>query len=86
MAILETTPSRKEAIRQLASQLQRSTAEEAQQVKQMVGLLLEDAKHNLISAEGALLLQLQGEARAFQRVYEQLTTKRVELPTREPQQ
>jgi 4-diphosphocytidyl-2C-methyl-D-erythritol kinase len=77
------TTNRKERVRQLAGKLQSSTAEEAQQVKEMVGLLLEDAKHNLVSAEGAALIRLQGEARALQRIYEQLTTSRRELPTRE---
>jgi hypothetical protein len=71
--------TRKEQVRQLASKLQLSTAEEAQQVKEMVGLLLEDAKHNLITAEGESLLRLQGEARALQRINEQLTTKQRSL-------
>jgi hypothetical protein len=71
--------TRKEQVRQLASKLQLSTAEEAQQVKEMVGLLLEDAKHNLITAEGESLLRLQGEARALQRMNEQLTTKQRSL-------
>jgi ribosomal protein L17 len=79
-----TTPmTRKEQARQLASKLQQSTTEDAQQVKQMVGLLLEEAKHNLVTAEGAVLLRLQGEARALQRIFEQLTKKPTQLPTRE---
>ena len=77
---------RKEQARQLASDLQKSLSAEAQQIKQMIGLLLEDVKHSLISAEGDALLRLQGEARHLQRLYEQLTVKRVELPTRERQE
>jgi ribosomal protein L17 len=78
-------PNRKEQARQLAQKLQQSTSEEAQQIKQMVGLLLDDAKHNLIGAEGEAILRLQGEARALQRIFDQLTTKRVELTKREQQ-
>jgi hypothetical protein len=74
---------RKERARQLASSLQQSGTSEVQQVKEMIGLLLEDAKHNLVTAEGDALIRLQGEARLLQRIYEQLTVRRVELPTRE---
>jgi hypothetical protein len=75
---------RKEAARQLASALQASTSVEAQQVRQMIALLLDDVKHNLVTAEGDALIRTQGEARLLQRLYEQLTNKRVELPTRGP--
>jgi hypothetical protein len=74
---------RRERARQLASGLQQSGTSEVQQVKEMIGLLLEDAKHNLVTAEGDALIRLQGEARLLQRIYEQLTVRRVELPTRE---
>lgn len=74
---------RKDQARQLANSLQKSSALEAQQVKQMIGLLLEDVKHNLITAEGDALFRLQGEARLLHRLFEQLTVRRVELPTRE---
>lgn len=75
--------TRKQEARQLASELQKSATPEAQQVKQMIGLLLEDAKHNLVTAEGDALLRLQGEARFLSKLFEQLTTKRVDLPNRE---
>lgn len=77
---------RKDQARMLASSLQASTAPEAQQVRQMIGLLLEDVKHNLISAEGDTLIRLQGEARLLQKLYEQLTVKRAELPVRGPRE
>jgi hypothetical protein len=77
---------RKDQARQIASDLQKSSTSEVQQVKQMIALLLEDAKHNLVLAEGDVLVRLQGEARLLQRLYEQLTVRRVELPTRERQE
>lgn len=77
------TKSRKDQARQLANDLQKSNASEVQQAKEMIALLIEDAKHNLVGAEGDAILRLQGEARSLQRIYEWLTTKRVDLPNRE---
>jgi predicted RNA binding protein with dsRBD fold (UPF0201 family) len=77
------TVNRKEQARRLAASIQQSTAPEAQQVKQMIGLLLEDARHNLVTSEGDSLLRLQGEARLLQRLHDQLTNKRVQLAGRE---
>jgi predicted RNA binding protein with dsRBD fold (UPF0201 family) len=77
------TMTKKEQARRLASNLQKSTAPEVQQVKEMIVLLLEDAKHSLIAAEGDAILRLQGEARSLQRIYELLTVQRTELPVRE---
>src|SRR4051812_43907536 len=65
---------RKEQARQIASSLQKSSVPEVKQVKEMISLLLEDVKHNLISAEGDMVLRLQGEARVLSRLFEQLTT------------
>lgn len=57
----------------LASDLQKSVAPEAQAAKELLGLLLEEVKHKLISSEGDQTLRLQGEARAFERLHTQLT-------------
>lgn len=72
----------KDQARQLASELQQSTMPEAYKIKQMIDLLFENVKHNLVNAEGDNFLRLQGEARLLQRLREQLTVKRVELPQR----
>lgn len=65
--------SRKEQIGQLASELQRSTGREADIIKQLVDLLFEEAKAKLVNSEGDVTLRLQGEARALEALYRQLT-------------
>lgn len=65
---------RKARASQLVNDLQRSTAFEVVAIKELVNLLYEDAKHKLVMGEGDNLLRLQGEARALQRLYEDLTT------------
>lgn len=44
-------------------------------LKSLLGLLLEDAKHKLVTAAGENLLWLQGEAQALQRLIRQLEEK-----------
>ena len=68
-----TTIPRKSRAETLASDLQKSTAPEALAVKELVQLLFEEAKHKLVRSEGEDMLRLQGEARAFDRLYTQLT-------------
>jgi hypothetical protein len=64
---------RRKRILEIASELQNSISPEALNIKKMVGLLFEEAKHKLVSAEGDDLLRLQGEARALDKLYKELT-------------
>lgn len=63
---------RREVAARLSENLSKSTAPEAQAVKELVDLLLEEAKHKLVSSEGDATLRLQGEARAFRDLGERL--------------
>lgn len=71
----------KERMHQLASELQRSHTIEADMTRELVNLLFESAKHNLVNYEGENLLRLQGEARALDRLYKQLTQPAPALTT-----
>lgn len=66
-------PTRKDRVSQLVGDLQKSTAYEALAIRELVGLLFEDTKHSLVSSEGEATLRLQGEARALDKLYKQLT-------------
>jgi hypothetical protein len=63
---------RRERAARLSDDLHRSTAPEALAVKELVDLLLEEAKHKLVSSEGEMTLRLQGEARAFKDLSDKL--------------
>jgi hypothetical protein len=65
--------SRKSRIQALQSELQKSISPEAINTKKMVGLLFEEVKHKLVFTEGDELLRLQGEARALDKLYRELT-------------
>lgn len=64
---------RKARIEEVASNLQKSISQEAMAIKELVGLLFENAKHNLVEAQGEDLLRLQGEAKAYRHLHTQLT-------------
>lgn len=64
---------RKARIAELASTLQRSVAPETIAIRELVKLLFEQHRDNLVDAEGNRMLQRQGAAQAFQRLYIQLT-------------
>lgn len=63
----------KSQIERLASELQKSQSIEAEKAKQLVDLMFEDAKDKLVSSSGDDTLRLQGEAKAFERLYTLLT-------------
>jgi hypothetical protein len=64
---------RKARVEQLTIELQKSIAPEAIAVKELLILLFEEAKNKLVSSEGDQTLRLQGEAKALERLYIQLT-------------
>lgn len=66
--------TRKAKVNRLASEIRgRATDPTAHAVKELLGLLLDDAKDNLVSSGGNQTLLLQGEAQALQRLIAQLT-------------
>lgn len=64
---------RKARQQSLASDLQKSVSAEALATKELVGLLLEEAKDNLVAARGEDVYRAQGEAAALQRLLTMLT-------------
>lgn len=64
--------SRKERLHRLESELSKSSNLETDQARELVGLLLEDAKDALVSSVGEETLRLQGEAKAFKRLVDKL--------------
>lgn len=65
--------SSKARVQELASNLQKSIAAEAAWAKEIVALLLEDTKNNLVTAQGDDMLRKQGEAQLLQRLHTDLT-------------
>lgn len=63
----------KQRTQEISSELQKSISPEAKLVKELVGLLFEDVKHNLISMQGDDLLRQQGAAQLLQRMLRELT-------------
>lgn len=64
---------RKARKQQLAGDLQRSTAFEAAAAKELLGLMLEDAKEEMLDAQPSDLLFAQGRAKALREVLILLT-------------
>lgn len=64
---------RKARQQSLADELQRSVSFEAIQIKELIGLMLEEAKDSLMSATGEDILRQQGAARGFSRLQDLLT-------------
>lgn len=64
---------RKARVQDLASDIQKSSAFEAQSVKELLELLVEDAKDALLEAQPSEFLKLQGEAAALRRLQTMLT-------------
>jgi hypothetical protein len=60
---------------QLASELQRSISDDALKAKELIQCLYEDAKDRMVSATGETLVRTQGEAWAYQRLYDRMTRK-----------
>lgn len=68
------TETPRQRARKLATDLYKSISPDAAAVKEMVGLLLEDAKNNLLQQTGDDMLRTQGEARAYAKLHKDLTT------------
>lgn len=64
---------RKREINRLAGELQRSNNPESRTVKELLGLLVEDAKDSLVASQGNETIRLQGEAQAFTRLLGMVT-------------
>lgn len=64
---------RKARISELSLEIQRGQGREALAVKELLSLLLEDVKHNLISTTGEQTLLAQGEAQALGRILKSVT-------------
>lgn len=65
--------NKKERAAELARELQGSRTHEADAARELVDIMFEDAKNSLVNSNGEDTLRLQGEARAFERLYRQLT-------------
>jgi hypothetical protein len=69
-----TKQDRKARAAKLANDLYRSSLPDAVGVKELLTLLIEDAKDSLIEASGDDTLRLQGEAKALLRLHRAITT------------
>jgi hypothetical protein len=65
--------TRKEKLNQLASDVRRNELIAPKIIKDLVGLLLDDVKDNLLAATGDETLRLQGEGRALLRLLTMMT-------------
>ena len=66
---------RKARLERIADELYLATSREADLMKEMLNLLIEEAKDNLVTAEDVAMRRWQGEARAFTRLFEMVTIK-----------
>lgn len=64
---------RKARVTDLSDELLRSNSREADMIKELVRLLIDDAKDSLVTFEGDGMHRQQGEARALIRLYELVT-------------
>lgn len=67
------TEDRRSKVQRLGSELQRSTHVEAEAIKQILTLQLEEAKDSLMAARGEDIYRCQGEAQALSRLLTLLT-------------
>jgi hypothetical protein len=58
---------------ELVDALRKSRSTEYSMIRELVGLLAEDARKRLVDASQTDMLQVQGEARALAKLYRQLT-------------
>lgn len=61
--------------------LRSSSAPEARLTVELISILVEDARSRLVKASGEDMLRIQGEARAFEKLYRELTTAPVNQET-----
>lgn len=73
IARMDRKVDRKARVQDLASDLQKSSAHEAAAVKELLQLLIEDAKEALLDAQPADFQRLQGEAQALRKLHERVT-------------
>lgn len=74
---------RKERILLRTNDLRKSTAFEVDAIRELLDLLFEEAKDTMVGANGDELIRIQGEAKAMERLFKQLT--RPVLATRKEQ-
>lgn len=66
--------SRKARVQELASNVRRRTSDPtADAVKELLGLMVDEVKDNLVNSTGDLTLRLQGEAQVLSRLLGLLT-------------
>lgn len=68
-----STNNRKVRITDLAADLQGRDSHEAVSIKELVGLLIEEAKDSLLTQLGEELIRAQGGAQALDRLHKLLT-------------
>lgn len=64
---------RKQRQSELSRNVRQSTLPDAAAIKELLGLLVEEAKDSLVTSSGAETIRLQGEAQAFARLLSMLT-------------
>lgn len=67
------TDSKKARQQQLATEVRQGRDRSATAIKELLGLLIEDAKNNLVTSSGDATLRLQGEAQAIMKLHTMLT-------------
>jgi hypothetical protein len=65
--------NRKEQVQPLANRLALANSQEADEIRKLVGLMIEDAKDKMVEATGEEVIRCQGEARALQGLLKKLT-------------
>ena len=59
---------------EIAQALRNSPVAEARMVVEMLGIMVEDARTRLVQSTESDMLRVQGEARALEKLYKELTT------------
>ena len=72
---------RRKRAQELASEIQASQAQEANSIKELMLLQIEEAKTSMVSAMGEEILRKQGEVQGLIKLFDMLTRK--PIPTRE---
>lgn len=66
---------RKQQIQHLIDQLRKSGSTEFSTIKELVQLKFEEAKHSLVDAAGEEVARIQGEAKAWDKLYRELVSR-----------
>lgn len=59
---------------EIQSTLRKAGTQEAYIIIEMIGILVEEYRNTLVSADGNDMLRAQGAARAFEKLHRELTT------------